>query len=93
MTKIDWSEHIVAFRASSQSAAAYCTAAGVKLEAFRYHLYKQQPKRRRRSKRFQEFRVATELVIVRDHGGGLSLSGFDLAQLPQIVGAWSNALS
>ena len=93
MTKIDWSEHIVAYRASSQSAASYCAAAGLKLVTFRYHLYKQQPKRRQIPKRFEEFQVATELVIVRDQRGGLSLSGFDVTHLPQIVGAWSNALS
>ena len=87
MTKIDWSEHIAAFRATSQSAAAYCATAGIKLATFRYHLHKD------RSKRFQEFPIASELVIARDPRGGLSLSGFDVAQLPQIIGAWSNALS
>jgi len=93
MTKIDWSEHITAFRASSQTAATYCAAAGIKLETFRYHLYKQRVKRRREPKRFQEYQVATELVIARDARGGLSLSGFDVSHLPQIVGAWSHALS
>ena len=94
MTKIDWPEHIAAFRASSLSAAAYCAAAGIKPASLHYQLYKLKPRRRRRTeKRFEEFQVATELVIARDHRGGLSLSGFDVAHLPQIVGAWSNALS
>lgn len=93
MTKIDWSSHITAFRASSQSLAAYCNAAGFKPDTFRYHLYKKSAKRPRRSKPFREFQVATELVIARDPRGGLTLSGFDVTQLPQIVGAWSNALS
>ncbi len=93
MTKFDWSEHIAAFRGSSQSAAAYCAVAGIKLETFRYHLYKQRAKRRRQPKRFEEFQVGTELVIARDERGTLTLSGFDVAHLPQIVGAWSNALS
>jgi hypothetical protein len=91
MTKINWAEHVSAFRCSSQTAAAYCAAAGIKTETFRYHLYKH--KRTRHPKRFQEYQVTTELVIVRDERGGLSLSGFDVTQLPQIVSAWSNALS
>jgi len=90
MTKIDWAEHVAAFGASSQTAVAYCADAGIKLETFRYHLYKQK---RHRPKRFQEFQVATELVIVRDQHGDLSLKGFDVAHLPQIVGAWCHALS
>ena len=94
MAKIDWQSHIAAFRAGTQSAAAYCAAAGIKFSTFQYHLYKKNAKRRRRPpKRFQEFDVATELVIARDPRGGLTLSGFDVAHLPQIVGAWSNALS
>jgi hypothetical protein len=93
MTKIDWAVHVAAFRASPESAAAYCTAAGIKIGTFRYHLYKQKAKHRRRPKRFEEFQVATDLVIARDQHGGLSLSGFDVSHLPQIVGAWSNALS
>jgi hypothetical protein len=93
MTKIDWSEHITAFRASSQSVVAYCADVGIKPETFRYHLYKSKTKRRGRPKRFQEFQVAAELVIARGQRGDLSLSGFDVTHLPQIVGAWSNALS
>ena len=93
MTKIDWSEHIVAFRASSQNASTYCATAGIKLQTFRYQLYKQQTKHRLLPKRFEEFQVATELVIARGQSGELSLSGFDVTHLPQIVGAWSNALS
>ena len=91
MSKINWKEHVAAFRASSQSVAAYCAEVGIKPATFRYHLYK--AKRRRRPKRFEEFQVATELVIARGHRGDLSLSGFDVTHLPQIVGAWSNALS
>ena len=93
MTKIEWGEHVAAFRAGSQTAAACCAAAGIKAETFRYHFYRQKSKRRRRPKRFQEFQVATELVIARDPHGALTLSGFDVAHLPQIIGAWSNALS
>ena len=89
MTKINWSEHVTRFRSSSQTLATYCSDAGIKLENFRYHLYKSKPK----IKHFQKFEVATELVISRDGQGGLSLRGFDASQLPQIVGAWSNALS
>lgn len=92
MTKIDWCEHISAFRASSQSLSAYCAAAGINPHTLRYHLYKQKPKRRRR-RDFQEFQVTTALVIARDERGGLTLSGFDASHLPLIVGAWSNALS
>ena len=93
MTKINWAEHVTAYQASSQSAAAYSAGAGIKLATFRYHLYKQSPRRRLQQKRFEEFQVATELVIVRDHRGSLSLSGFDVTHLPQIIGAWCNALS
>jgi hypothetical protein len=50
-------------------------------------------KRPRRSKPFREFHMAGELVIARDPQGGFTLSGFDVTQLPQIVGAWPNALS
>lgn len=92
MTKINWAEHVTAFRESSQTAAAYCVASGIKLETFRYHLYKDKSKRSQ-PKRFEEFQIATELVISRDARGGLSISGFDVAHLPQIIGAWSNALS
>ncbi len=92
MTKINWSEHITAYRASSQSIAAYCAAAGIKPDTLRYHLYKANSRRRVR-RNFQEFSVATELVICRDERGVLSLSGFDAGHLPQIVLAWSNALS
>ena len=93
MTNVDWAEHIAAFRAGSQTAAVYCAAAGIKLGTFQYHLYKQKAKRRRAPKRFEEFQVGTELVITRDERGALSLSGFDVTHLPQIVGAWSHALS
>jgi len=95
MTTIDWDGHLAAFRAGSQTAASYCDAAGIKLGTFRYHLYKRGAKKklRRRPQRFQEFHVATELVIARDGRGALTISGFDVTHLPQIVGAWSNALS
>lgn len=94
MTTIDWESHITAFRTGSQSAAAYCAAAAIKPDTFRYHLYKKKTKRSRRlSKHFQEFGVATELVIARHPNGGLTLSGFDVSHLSQIVGAWSHALS
>jgi hypothetical protein len=92
MTKINWEEHVTAFRASSQTLAAYCTATGIKPDTFRYHLYKAKSKQHR-PRRFQEFQIATELVITRDPRGSLTLSGFDVAHLPQIVSAWSNALS
>jgi hypothetical protein len=90
--KTDWSHHVAAFRASSQTASIYCGAAGLNLGTFKHHLYKQTSKKKR-PRGFQEFTVATELVITRDPRGGLSLSGFDVTHLPQIVGAWSNALS
>ena len=90
--KIDWQHHLTQFRASDQSAADYCTQASLNLGSFRHHIYKTTSKRRQ-VKRFQEFAVTTELVIAKDPKGGLSLSGFDLAQLPHLVGAWSNALS
>lgn len=93
MAKIDWGEHVAAFRASSQTAAEYCAATGIKPQTFRYHLYKQKTKRRRPVKTFREFPVAAELVITRGERGALSISGFDVAHLPGIVGAWSNALS
>ncbi len=93
MTKINWPEHVASFRASKQTVAAYCAAAGLKLQTFRYHLYKAKPKTSTRRKRFEEFQIATELVIARDQHGGLSLSGFDVTHLPQIIGAWSHALS
>jgi len=89
--KINWEEHIAAFRASSQTVAAYCTSAGIKQDAFKYHLYR--TKQRRPPEPFEEFRVATELVISRGSRGELTISGFDVAHLPQIVSAWSNALS
>jgi len=89
--KINWEEHIAAFRASSQSVAAYCSGAGIKSDAFKYHLYK--ARHRRSPEPFEEFRVATELVISRGSRGELTISGFDAAHLPQIVSAWSNALS
>lgn len=94
-TKTNWAEHLAAFNTSSLSASEYCTNAGLKLENFRYHLSKQRPRRtrRKRAKQFHEFTVATDLVITRDMHGQLSLSGFGLEQLPQLVGAWSNALS
>ncbi|MDZ4818086.1 MAG: hypothetical protein SGJ20_03835 [Planctomycetota bacterium] len=78
MTKINWAEHVAAFRASTLTAAAYCAGNSLKLENFRYHLDKDSPKRRGRKKPFVAFHVATELVIVRDKRGGLSLSGFDV---------------
>lgn len=90
--KIDWLHHIAQFRASSQTAADYCAAAGLNLGSFQNQLYKANPKRRR-SARFKEFSVETELTIARDQHGVLTLSGFDLTHLPQMVGAWSNALS
>jgi hypothetical protein len=90
MTKINWAEHVAAYRGSSQSVAAYCAEAGIKPETFRYHLYKSKTKtmRRRRSQQFLGFQVANELVIERDTRGGLTLAGFDVTHLPQIVGAW-----
>jgi hypothetical protein len=93
MTKIDWNQHVATYRAGSQSVAAYCAAAGIKLSTFQYHLYKRDSKRSQQPKHFQEFHVATELVITRASDGTLLLSGFDVTQLPVIVGAWSNALS
>ena len=93
-TRIDWPHHIAAFRASSQSIAEYCSAAGLNTGTFGNELRKQhKPKKRRSTVRFKEFTVVPELVIARSQDGRLSLSGFDAAQLPQIVGAWSNALS
>jgi hypothetical protein len=89
--KINWEEHVAAFRASSQSVAAYCATAGIKQDAFKYHLYKSKP--RRSPERFEEYRVAAELVISRGSRGELTITGFDAAHLPQIVSAWSNALS
>jgi hypothetical protein len=91
MTKINWEEHVAAFRASSQSVVAYCAEVGIKPESLRYRIYKS--KRHRRPKQFEAFQVATELVIARGSRGDLTLSGFDVTHLPQIVGAWSNALS
>ena len=93
MKKIDWAGHITTFRASSQTAAAYCADAGLKLHTFRYHLYKDKNKPSRPDRQFEEFQVASELVISRDQNGGLSVSGFDVTQLPQIIGAWFHALS
>jgi len=90
--KVDWLHHLAQYRASSQSPAEYCASAGLSLSTFRYHLYKKTAKPRS-VKRFTEFGVATELVIGRDPRGTLTLSGFDLSQLPAVVGAWSNALS
>lgn len=91
-TKTDWSHHVAAFRASSQTVSAYCADIGIKPDTFRYHLYKAKLKKDK-PKRFQEYQVASELVVTRDPRGSITLSGFDVAQLPQIIGAWSNALS
>lgn len=96
MTKVNWSEHIAAFNASEQNIAAYCTAAGIKLDTFRYHLYKKKKnptETRRRVETFREFQVATDLVITRDPLGNLTLSGFELSHLPEVIGAWCHALS
>jgi hypothetical protein len=91
-TKIDWAHHLARFRESSQSAAEYCSSVGLNLGSFQNHLYKAKAKQRP-AKRFAEFAVATELIIARDQRGALTLSGFDVTHLSQIVGAWSNALS
>jgi hypothetical protein len=90
--KVDWSHHLDQFRESSLSVAEYCASAGLRRDAFQYHLNKSKTKRRP-TKSFTEYAVATELVITRDSRGSLTLSGFDLSQLPAVVGAWSHALS
>ncbi len=90
--KIDWPQHVAAFRASSHSIAAYCAAAQIKADTFRYHLYKSKTKRQPAPK-FAEFTVAPELIITRDQRGTLAISGVDAAHLPKLVGAWFNALS
>lgn len=90
--KVDWPYHLSQFAASSQNAPQYCAAAGINLGSFRYHLYKQRSKQEGRSK-FREFTVSSELIISRDQRGLLTISGIELAQLPDIVGAWSDALS
>ena len=89
-TKTDWQHHIKSYHSSSQTIGEYCAAVGVKPDTFRYHLYKK--KSSPVAAGFKEFPVAGELVISRGQNGGLSITGFDLSQLPEIVGAWSNAL-
>ena len=50
--KVDWAEHVAAFRAGSQSLAEYCAAAGLKASSFYYHVHKKKSKRQL-TKRFK----------------------------------------
>jgi hypothetical protein len=88
---IDWPRHVKAYRSSSQSLTQYCAANDLKPQTFRYYLYKKKA-RSRESQSFKEFAVKNELVISLDQNGALQIGGFDLTHLPQIIGAWSNAL-
>jgi hypothetical protein len=91
-TKVDWQHHLDLYRKSGQTVRHYCESAGLGIHAFKYHLQRRCKKAPARGS-FKQFDVASELVIGRDHRGGLTVSGFDLRHLSEIVGAWSRAVS
>lgn len=94
--RIDWAQHIVAYKDSQLPMSTYCENAGIKITTFRHHVYK-KPARQKTAVRktsFKEFKVtAPELIVSRSETGELTLRGFEPAQLSVLIGAWSHALS
>ena len=90
--KIDWARHLSAYESSGLKLDDYCAEAGINPTTFKYHRYK-KTKREDPQEDFQEITVPSEITIVRDESGELSLKGFDLTQLSLLVGAWADALS
>lgn len=93
-SKVDWERHIDEFEKSGLKAPEFCKSAGLNLGSFRANLYKIRSRSvQRPAKTFKEFSVASEITIVRDDSGEISIRGLDASLLAAVIGAWSNALS
>jgi len=94
---INWDAHVSAYKSSGLSLAEYCVAADVKITTLRHHVYKRRAGRlkaggRSRKSLFQEVPLGSELIVTRMPTGELSLRGFDAADLPILIRAWSHAV-
>lgn len=93
-SKVEWNAQVAAYQSSGKSLAQYCKDANVKLSTLRHHVYNTKPKLSIRSPKtkFYEVPLVSELVITRTSTGEIGLRGFDVADLPALIKAWSHAL-